>query len=75
MTSCSTQPAAGLHLVKVYKHRDEPIKKLSSLLSHDRVPDILVYGPSCTGKTSIVRWAHVVDLGETAAHVVRCRDG
>lgn len=44
-------------VLNAWKQRDEQIKRLGALLSHDRVPDTLVYGPTTTGKTGIARCA------------------
>lgn len=39
-------------------HREHQIQQLQLLLGLPHAPDVLVYGPSCTGKTSIVRSDH-----------------
>lgn len=55
MTAATTGSNEIQRVLRAWKQRDAPIKRLGTLLSHDRVPDILVYGPAGTGKTSIVR--------------------
>ena len=48
--------AARLHaLIARWPQRADLISRLDKLLSLPRVPDVLVYGPACTGKTSVVR--------------------
>lgn len=38
-----------------WPHRDAQVARLARLLAHSTVPDMLVYGPPCTGKTGVVR--------------------
>jgi Cdc6-like AAA superfamily ATPase len=48
--------AARLHaLIARWPQRADLISRLDKLLALPRIPDVLVYGPACTGKTSVVR--------------------
>lgn len=38
-----------------WPHREQQVQQLQLLLNLPQPPDVLVYGPSCTAKTSIVR--------------------
>jgi hypothetical protein len=52
----SSSSAARLHaLIARWPQRADLISRLDKLMSLPRVPDVLVYGPACTGKTSVVR--------------------
>lgn len=56
ITTGAGADAARLHaLIARWPQRADLISRLDKLLSLPRVPDVLVYGPACTGKTSVVR--------------------
>lgn len=38
-----------------WPHREQQLQQLQLLLNLPQTPDVLVHGPSCTGKTSIVK--------------------
>jgi Cdc6-like AAA superfamily ATPase len=38
-----------------WPHREQQVEQLLALLHQRATPDILVHGPPCTGKTSVVR--------------------
>ncbi|KAI8467253.1 MAG: origin recognition complex subunit 5 C-terminus-domain-containing protein [Monoraphidium minutum] len=40
-----------------WPHREQQVEQLLALLQQRHAPDILVHGPPCTGKTSVVRAA------------------
>lgn len=51
------------HSTSKWMHREQQVQQLQMLLSLPQPPDILVFGPSCTLKTTIVRYdQHVVCL-------------
>jgi hypothetical protein len=45
-----------------WPHRELQLQQLQLLLSLPQPPDLLVHGPCCTGKTSIVRWVFTMHL-------------
>lgn len=56
MATTAEASAHRLHaLLARWPQRAPLISRLEKLLSLPRVPDLLVYGPVCTGKTSVVR--------------------
>jgi len=46
-----------------WPHREPQVDQLLALLHQRLTPDILVHGPPCTGKTSVVRCAAGVSVG------------
>jgi hypothetical protein len=40
---------------KPLRHREQQLGQLQLLLNLPQPPDVLVHGPSCTGKSSIVK--------------------
>jgi hypothetical protein len=41
--------------IKPLRHREQQLGQLQLLLNLPQPPDVLVHGPSCTGKSSIVK--------------------
>ena len=48
-------PLSSTGDAKKWLHREQQLQQLQLLLNLPQPPDVLVYGPSCTGKTAIVR--------------------
>uniref|UniRef100_A0A383W9P4 Uncharacterized protein n=1 Tax=Tetradesmus obliquus TaxID=3088 RepID=A0A383W9P4_TETOB len=53
-----------------WQHREQQVQQLRLLLNRQHVPDILVHGPSCTGKSSIVR---ELAAGRPHAYISCCK--
>lgn len=55
MATANSDAARLYALIARWPQRADLISRLDKLLSLPRVPDLLVYGPACAGKTSVVR--------------------